>query len=195
MPTLGEFEEGLLDDIRKTVASPLLVDLGCGIVGLREGWIGVDAKVPPDTDRVIVADLFSGAWPFDDASVDMFASNHFLEHVPDWNHHFVEAYRCLKPGGIYRIIGPHAGSDRATQDPEHRQMLTEDRFLYIDQRWLRANRIAHDHPRVHFERVFTGYVWHPQFANVAPEAQQYALKHFRNAANDIVVVLRKEAIP
>ncbi len=37
-------------------------------------------------------------------------SHHVIEHLPDLDRHFGEAYRCLKPGGIYRVGGPNGDS-------------------------------------------------------------------------------------
>ena len=40
-------------------------------------------------------------------TVDVFYSHHVIEHLPDLAFHFRELYRCLKPGGIFRIGGPN----------------------------------------------------------------------------------------
>jgi len=47
-------------------------------------------------------------WPFIDNSVYIFYSSHTLEHIhPTWlAHNLKEAYRCLKPGGGFRITVP-----------------------------------------------------------------------------------------
>ena len=47
-------------------------------------------------------------WPFLDNSVYLFYSSHTLEHIhPKWLlHNMKEAYRCLKPGGGFRITVP-----------------------------------------------------------------------------------------
>ena len=29
-----------------------------------------------------------------------------MEHLPNLEQHFAEVYRCLKPGGVYRVGGP-----------------------------------------------------------------------------------------
>ena len=48
------------------------------------------------------------SWPFLDNSVYIFYSSHTLEHIhSEWLlHNLKEAYRCLKPGGGFRITVP-----------------------------------------------------------------------------------------
>lgn len=40
---------------------------------------------------------------------DVFYSHHVIEHLPDGllEFHFKETYRCLKPGGMFRVGGPN----------------------------------------------------------------------------------------
>lgn len=87
------------------------VQLGPGQKNYLSGWVNVDANLVscrPD----IWADL-RHRLPFPDASVDCIYSHHVVEHLPDLDFHFREMYRCLKPGGVIRIAGPHG--DNAMQ--------------------------------------------------------------------------------
>jgi predicted SAM-dependent methyltransferase len=34
-------------------------------------------------------------------------SHHVIEHLPDLKAHFADVFRCLKPGGVYRVGGPN----------------------------------------------------------------------------------------
>ena len=34
-------------------------------------------------------------------------SHHVIEHLPNLDSHFCEMYRCLRPGGVIRVGGPH----------------------------------------------------------------------------------------
>jgi predicted SAM-dependent methyltransferase len=34
-------------------------------------------------------------------------SHHVIEHLPDLDGHFRDVFRCLRPGGVYRVGGPH----------------------------------------------------------------------------------------
>src|SRR6185503_9942702 len=118
--SLQDMERELIAGVRASVADPVLYDLGCGYTVLPEGFAGVDLYARGE--RIKNADLFHPeGWPFPSESVDVFTSSHFVEHVPDWNLHFTEIYRCLKPQGIYRFVGPYGKSDRFLQDPTHRQ--------------------------------------------------------------------------
>src|SRR6185295_19145992 len=48
--------------------------------------------------------------PFPDDSVVCFYSHHVIEHLPNIQDHIKEVYRCLKPGGVYRVGGPNGDS-------------------------------------------------------------------------------------
>jgi len=79
--------------------------LGPGQRNYLEHWVNVDANLVscrPD----IWADL-RHALPFRDCSVDCIYSHHVVEHLPNLAFHFGQMYRCLKPGGVIRIAGPH----------------------------------------------------------------------------------------
>jgi SAM-dependent methyltransferase len=79
--------------------------LGPGKTKYIEGWINVDANA--FTARCdIWADL-RDRLPFRTSTVDAFYSHHMIEHLPNLPSHFDEMYRCLKPGGVFRIGGPN----------------------------------------------------------------------------------------
>jgi predicted SAM-dependent methyltransferase len=91
--------------LRAAAASPAKVQLGPGQRNYLPGWINVDANLVtcrPD----IWADL-RHKLPFRDRQVDCFYSHHVIEHLPDLDFHFREMHRCLKPGGVIRVGGPH----------------------------------------------------------------------------------------
>jgi predicted SAM-dependent methyltransferase len=191
--TFDGMEARAVAKIRAENPNALLVDLGCGQVTLPEGFIGVDKFATGD--RIMQADLYAAPWPFEDGSVDMFTSSHFVEHVPDWKLHFEEVYRCLKPGGLYRFVGPYAKSDRFLQDPSHRQPLTEARLAYFSREWLMVNGLEHsgDYARVNFSWS-VAFAYHEDFADKSEAAQEFARNHYWNAVDDIAVLLRKEPL-
>lgn len=79
--------------------------LGPGQKRYLPGWVNVDANLissHPD----VWADL-RYKLPFSDESLDAIYSHHMIEHLPDLDFHFAEMYRCLKPGGVLRVGGPH----------------------------------------------------------------------------------------
>lgn len=79
--------------------------LGPGKTKYLEGWINVDANA--FTARCdIWADL-RNPLPFRAGSVDAFYSHHVIEHLPNLQFHFDDMYRCLKPGGVFRVGGPN----------------------------------------------------------------------------------------
>ena len=84
------------------------VHLGPGQKNYMEGWLNVDANM--FTGKCdIWADL-RNPLPFHNNTVDAFYSHHMIEHLPNVLAHLREVYRCLKPGGIYRVGGPNGDS-------------------------------------------------------------------------------------
>jgi predicted SAM-dependent methyltransferase len=84
------------------------VHLGPGQKNYIEGWLNVDANI--FTGKFdIWADL-RNPLPFHNETVDAVYSHHMLEHLPNLEQHFKEVYRCLKPGGVYRVGGPNGDS-------------------------------------------------------------------------------------
>ncbi len=79
------------------------VHLGCGNKIMKD-WINVDVI---KKEGILTHDL-SKKLPFDDCSVDFFFSEHFLEHLSrnEGLYHLKEIYRCLKVGGVSRIVVP-----------------------------------------------------------------------------------------
>jgi SAM-dependent methyltransferase len=86
----------------------LRVHLGPGRKNYIEGWVNVDAN--RFTARCDVWADLRHPLPFHDETVACFYSHHVIEHLPDLEGHFREVYRCLKPGGVYRVGGPNGDS-------------------------------------------------------------------------------------
>jgi SAM-dependent methyltransferase len=86
----------------------LKVQLGPGRQNYLEGWTNVDANL--FTARCDVWADLRNPLPFRDDTVDAFYSYHVIEHLPEalLPFHFAEMLRCLKPGGVIRVGGPHA---------------------------------------------------------------------------------------
>lgn len=81
------------------------VHLGPGQNKYLPGWININANM--FTGKCdLWADL-RNPLPFDSGTVDAIYSHHMVEHLPDITFHLRDAFRCLKPGGVYRIGGPN----------------------------------------------------------------------------------------
>lgn len=84
---------------------PLRVHLGPGQRHYIPGWINVDANM--FTARCDIWADARNPLPFRDSTVDAMYSHHVVEHLPDMWAHFRDVFRCLRPGGTYRIAGPN----------------------------------------------------------------------------------------
>lgn len=98
----------LYKSFRAPRKGPLKVHLGPGQRNYLDGWVNVDAnRFSGKCD--VWADL-RNPLPFHDGTADAFYSHHVIEHLPDIPSHVREVFRCLKPGGIYRVGGPNGDS-------------------------------------------------------------------------------------
>lgn len=78
------------------------INLGCGDKK-RCGYVNVDLYGDPE----VRCDLSVFPWPFADASVEEVFSEHFLEHVADYEATILEIHRILRPGGLLHFKVPH----------------------------------------------------------------------------------------
>ena len=81
------------------------VQLGPGKRCYLDSWYNVDANM--FTAKCDVWADLRNKLPFKDNSVDALYSHHVIEHLPDLPFHFKDAFRCLKPGAVYRVGGPN----------------------------------------------------------------------------------------
>ena len=102
------------------------INLGCN-KHAKPGYINVDLEDYPGVD--ITCDL-NKAWPWDDNSVDEIVAYDLVEHLPNAIHTMNEAWRILKPGGIFEILVPSTDYRGAFQDPTHVSFWNENSFLY-----------------------------------------------------------------
>lgn len=78
------------------------LNLGCGDK-LLLGYVNVDVCGNPD----MKCDLSVFPWPFSDGCAEEVYSEHFLEHVVDFERTILEMHRILKSGGILHFKVPH----------------------------------------------------------------------------------------
>jgi predicted SAM-dependent methyltransferase len=81
------------------------VHLGPGQNNYLIGWVNIDANA--FTTHCDVWCNLRYTLPFENNSVSAFYSHHVVEHLPSLVQHFADVYRCLKPGGSYRVGGPN----------------------------------------------------------------------------------------
>jgi predicted SAM-dependent methyltransferase len=84
------------------------VQLGPGRNNYLPGWINIDANM--FTGKCDVWADLRNPLPLADNSIEAFYSHHVVEHLPSLQHHFREVFRCLSPGGVYRVGAPNGDS-------------------------------------------------------------------------------------
>ncbi len=73
-----------------------------------EGWLNIDANILKGKCDLSL-DL-RNRLPFPRNTIDAIYSHHVIEHLPDMRKHLTDAYRVLKPNGVYRVAGPNGDS-------------------------------------------------------------------------------------
>src|SRR3990167_6002041 len=193
MLNLYELRDELLAKIKASNnGSSCLYDLGCG-QNLEDGFIGIDLSAKGE--RIRNVNLYKYPWDIESGSVDYFRASHFLEHVPDWDAHFTEVYRCLKPGGYYEIISPYYLNNRWVQDPDHKQPILQERFMYLSRDWLKINKNEHrdDLAQVNFEVIGWFELLNDDFRDqgFADDFIRWHKMHSWNVIDDVALVLKK----
>lgn len=172
---------------------PFLLDLGCGD-NKKADHLGVDKYQTEASD--FVQDLTVYPWPCDSEVVDGIHCSHFFEHLsgPQRPYFMDECYRILKPGAQLVVITPDADSHRAIQDFTHAwPPVCAESYLYFNQQWRTQNKLLHGaySMRCNFDFAY-GYALDADIAVKNQEMQQFAVKHYRNHSNDLIVTLTKK---
>jgi SAM-dependent methyltransferase len=104
-----------------------ILDIGCGRNKLP-GAVGLDHNAYEGVD--IVANL-EQPLPVTDSEYDLVFANQVLEHVDNLIELVYEAYRILKPGGVFLIHVPYFRSSWAHIDPTHVRSFTINSMDYF----------------------------------------------------------------
>jgi hypothetical protein len=198
----------------------LKLAIACG-QNIPEGFVGMDIAPSKGVKFVgDILDFWSkdNVWSkIKDNSVDEIDCTMFVEHIPHiieghgMKHgfddcfylFFNEIYRVLKPAefdeknpniatkGFAKIVVPYYSSPRADQDPTHVRRLSEASFLYLNQDWLKANKLDHYPTKADFNFSYA-YNINGRLQNRNQEFIGIALQTELNAADDLIVTIVKK---
>lgn len=169
-------------------AKPVLkLDLACGN-NKKEGFIGIDCSSITQADRVM--DLEKYPWDIENDSVYEIHCSHYIEHVSDLRKFAAEIYRILIPGGRVTFHAPYYSSIRATQDPTHKNFISEATFLYWNKAWMDMNHLFHYGMNCNFAIISTKFQFDPAWNARATKAKEWARLHYINVVSDIEVTLQ-----
>jgi len=172
------------------------IDIGCG-PNKQAGFIGLDQHKFDGVDHVVA--LGRAPLPFGDDTVEEVHASHFVEHLTATERCQLlnELYRVMQPGAKMTMIVPHWGSTRAYGDPTHQwPPISEMWFNYLSKAWRDANAPHTDKSNwpegygCNFECTW-GYSINPALTSRNVEFQQFALNHYREAAQDIHATLTR----
>ena len=165
------------------------LNLGCGKTKL-DGWVNID--ISKDVQPDVVWDLLLFPWGFADCEVEEIYCSHFVEHIGDELIDFMdEAYRVLKPGGIFKIRCPYYTSIRAVQDPTHKRFISEAMWQYFSAEGRKRMNLEHYPIKSDFDIEEIRFHFPEEMKDLADDERQYLLQHAWNTAADIEVLLRK----
>jgi hypothetical protein len=177
-----------LQAVKRITATKL--DLGCGD-NKREGFFGIDVAKTAAADAVF--DLTAFPWPIESGTVEALHCSHFFEHLTGAQRmaFMDECGRIMQVGAQLTIIVPYWSSMRAIQDPTHQwPPVCESSFLYFNRKWREDNKLGHYPIACDFDFGY-GYALDNDVIVRAQDFQQFALRHYLQAANDLHVTLTK----
>jgi hypothetical protein len=128
------------------------LNLGCGSVR-PQGWINTDSSLNANLQKIpfigkIITRPFNKVvyegghmvymnlnkrWKYADNTVDIVYASHLFEHLSltSAKLFLTESYRCLKPGGVIRLVVPDLYKICRTYINEYESGLTEDTTQFI----------------------------------------------------------------
>lgn len=205
--------------MKKVTEKPFKLSIACG-QNIPEGFVGMDIVASKGVKYVgDILDFWSkdNVWSkIPDNSVDEIDCTMFVEHIPHiieghgmkagfddcFYLFFEQVYRVLKKGefqpdnpniptkGFARIITPYYSSIRCWQDPTHTRAISEASYLYLNQKWLKDNKLDHYPIKADFDFWYS-YQLDPALAMRNQELQANAIKKDNNSVSDLVVTLVK----
>ena len=214
--TINDPSMGALDTHWSQERGGLKVDLACGS-NLRPGFLGVDSvplevlvkstdkwegQAPEHYGGYVEADLLEFPWPFEDNSISVAYSSHFVEHIPHqlpgydpkidgWWQWFSELYRVMEDGGIVEIVHPFSRSDRAFWDPTHTRFIHYQTWFYLQRDQRVQLGVNHYAPEIDFQILNIQTIHEPTLLEGrSAEVIEFARQFYFNPTDDLFVVLQ-----
>lgn len=157
--------------------------LGCGM-NIKPGWLNADIMFSPHevtgiravVDQIFVMDA-TQPFPFAGGQFDFIYCEDFMEHFDQKNALgiFVECFRILKPGGVWRISTPSFDNVMARLDLSKHEAIERGHWAWGHQLLYTENYLRWCLDRCGFVEVEVcryGESRHPELRNVDTRADQ-----------------------
>lgn len=183
-------------DVYEPYLGALNLNAGCALNPEESNpshmWVNLDfnPKVKPD----VVHDLNVTPLPFGDNTFWCIMASHVLEHIDrdKFLPLVADFHRILIPGGVLIAVTPYGMSDDAWECPMHKQMFTENTWIYPIAETYRSESHGYGAEEGMPVRDWTQEqvikVPYREFEN-DPEVEWKAA-HWRNVIRELHVVLR-----
>lgn len=143
----------------------LMINIGGGHF-LKRHWRTLD--VPYEVRNYWAGSIYyqhdlcsNTPWPFVDNSVFIFYSSHTFEHIhPKWlSYNLREAYRCLKPGGGFRITVPDYDLAAKAYEKKNLTFFHKDQYNLPNLNNYKADYDGENMLEYAFIRYFGYHMW------------------------------------
>jgi hypothetical protein len=180
------------------------LNLGCGL-NKFEDYLNVDCSEIVKPDQVV--DLNVHPWPWKDNEFQHIIAKDILEHLGNNSEDFIntikEMYRISENGAVWEVQVPHWRCDISLDDPTHKRLITYGTFQLFNKKNLFEKMktkqsdsiLAFDHDiDIEICDVQFTYTnpWKQKISNgeVTPEEISYALNHFNNVAESMILLIQ-----
>lgn len=123
-------------------------------------------------------------WKLPDDTTDILSIGSIVATIGNIGILMDEAYRILKPNGIFLIDAPYTRNDRWYRNPNNLLPINEDFFGMFSRDWCERNGLTHI-SKCDFAPLAIDYIYETEWQHRAPSARNFARTHYYNVVHTI----------